>query len=360
MQVVHALGRGGSEGLARDIALGVDRDRVKSSVCALDEAGPLADELQHGRVRVHVMGRGSGLDWRLMIRLLGLFRRERVKVVLTHHLNQLLYAGMAARLARATLIHVEHEHFSLIRPRNRRLLKLLAPLCHRVVVVGEGVAEYLRHQLRIVSPRLMVIPNGVDLQRFSPVTQASRELLGLPRQGRLVGTVARLEPVKDHATLLVAFRELCEREPEAWLILVGEGSLRQALEMRARELGIAARVTFLGARADVPDLLPHLEVFVLSSVNEGVPLAILEAMACARPVVATAVGGVASIVRDQLTGLTVPRADPEALSAAVLALFRKPHWARDLGRRGREIASEEYSLSRTVERYQALCLALAQ
>jgi glycosyltransferase involved in cell wall biosynthesis len=358
MQVVHALCRGGSETLSRDLAMSFDRSWLRSSICALDGSGPLAEDLDRIGVPYHVVGRRPGFDWRLVPRLRRLFRRARVDIVQTHHLVPLVYAGPAARLAGARLVHVEHEHFTFTRPRARHLLRVLAPFCHRLLVVGPEIKDFLVREVGLRPSRITVIPNGVDLTRYTPEGRKPRELFGYSREDRLIGHVARLEPVKDQATLLHAFKTVLPTHPEARLVILGDGSLRGQLEGLAVELGIDKRVDFLGLRRDVADLLPHTEFFALSSRNEGLPLSILEAMACARPVVSTAVGAIPGVVRDRVTGLTVPPGDPAALAASFITMLEHPDQARTMGLAARRLIQKEFGLDQTVRRYEAVYRSL--
>jgi glycosyltransferase involved in cell wall biosynthesis len=358
MQVVYSLGPGGSERLACDLSLRLDPSRVRSSVCALDLGGPLADDLAGAGIPFHIVGRRPRFDWRAILQLYRLFRQRHVDLVQTHHLLDLVYGGIAARLAGAVLVHVEHEYFSLSRPKAKRCLRVLARLCHHIVTVGEEVREFLVGDVGLPRSKVTVIRSGVDVARYSPQTRVPRAALGLARGDRLIGHVARLEPEKDQDTLLLAFRTLLDTRPDARLVVVGDGSRRSHLQRISTSLGIAERVDFLGARNDVADLLPHFDVFVLSSVNEGLPLALLEAMACARPVVTTAVGEIPRVVRNGITGVTVPPGDPAALAASVAAMLARPAWAATMGKAGRLIVEDTFSIDRSVQQYQALYSSL--
>jgi sugar transferase (PEP-CTERM/EpsH1 system associated) len=354
MQVVHSLARGGSERLACDLSLGLDPSRVRSSVCALDKDGPLREDLTRAGIPAFVIGRRPGFDWPVILRLHRLFRDNRVDVVQTHHLNQLVYSGLGARLAGAAIVHVEHEYFSLQRRSAKRRLRLLAPLCHRVVAVGEEIRDFLVREVGLRRSKVVVIRNGVDLARYVPQKRGAPEALGLPRDGELIGHVARLEAEKDQESLLRAFRIVLDARPNVYLVIVGDGSQRGDLERTAARLGIGARVRFLGPRAEVAEILPHLKVFVLSSVNEGLPLAVLEAMACGRPVVATAVGEIPRVVEHGITGFTVAPRDPAALAASVRAVLDHPHWAACMGEAARQSIERAFSLTRVVQQYQVL------
>jgi glycosyltransferase involved in cell wall biosynthesis len=352
MQVTYSLGVGGSEGLARDLALGLQSSALRCSVCAVDMGGPLAEELSQAGISTRVMGRRTGFDWRLVLRFYGLFLRARPDIVQTHHLTQLVYAGAAARLAGARLVHVEHEYFSLMNPRSKRRLSVLAKLCHRIVAVGEEVRTFLVREVGLDPDHVETIPNGIDLTRYTLEPRVSREALGLAPEVRLIGNIARLEADKDHETLLSAFRSVHHRHPSARLVLVGDGTLRRRLCEIAAELGILGHVDFLGVRRDVSDLLPHLDVFALSSVREGLPLAVLEAMASGRAVVATAVGELPRLIEDGITGHTVPPNNPGALAAAICAVMGSASSAQRLGLAARQTVARRFDLTTTVRRYR--------
>lgn len=358
MQVVLSLAQGGSETLARDIALGLDAGRWKASICALDAGGPLLVDLERADIPVHITGRRPGFDWRLVPRLWHLFRREGVDLVQTHHLAPLIYSALAARMAGAALVHVEHDRFSFAPAEARRRLRLLSRLCHRVVVVGDDIRDFFVKVGGLSADKLTVIHNGVDVRRYSPVPSYPRSSLKLPARGRLVGHVARLDPAKDQSTLLHAFKRVLSVHANTHLVMVGDGPRRHELEQAAAVLGIAEHVIWLGRRPDVPDLLPHFDVFALSSVNEGLPLALLEAMACARPVVATAVGDVPTVVEHAATGLLVPPADPKGLADAITTLLDRPAHARALGASARGLVESRFNLAGTIKRYEMLYEAL--
>src|SRR2546428_12505218 len=143
MQVVYSLFLAGSERLACELARHLDSARVRSSICALAHGGPLADTLRRAAIPFYVVGCEPGVQWRAALEVYRLFRDTRVDVVQTHHLKQLLYSAVGARLAGAALVHVEHEQFSLRPARARRHLRLAAPLCHRIIAVGEAVKGVL-------------------------------------------------------------------------------------------------------------------------------------------------------------------------------------------------------------------------
>lgn len=229
--------------------------------------------------------------------------------------------------------------------------RLVARSLDRAIAVSEAAADFLVRGKGYPAGKVVVVPNGRDLSRFAPGRdrEAVRKELGLDGQTPLVGVVGRLEAQKGHAWLLDAWPEVLRDFPDARLLVVGDGSLREALEARARAASIAHGVRFTGFRTDVPRLLGALDVVVLPSLYEGMPLTAIEAGAMARPVVATAVDGTPEVVRDGETGLLVPPADAPALARAIATMLRDPDTASRMGRAARARALARFDLARQVE-----------
>ena len=358
MQVVYTLEPGGSESLSRDIILGLDQRTFSSSICALAGGGALENELKKERVPCYVMNRRSGFDKSLPWRLYRVFQRDRVDIVQTHHLGQLLYSVLGARMAGARLIHVEHECYSLQSRKAQGRLRWLSRWCDAVVGVSEGVSEFLRKEVGIPSSKVGTIRNGVDCQRFASHHWLTRDEAGFSDTDVLIGTVARLEPEKDLFVLLDAFHRVRALYSNAKLLIVGDGSLKGSLEQQASDLGLAKDVLFLGWRSDIPAVLGLFDIFVLSSFEEGLPMVILEAMAAAKPVIATAVGSIPDVVSSE-TGFLVPRRDPERLAGALQTLVLDAARRQTLGRAGRVFVESRYNLHDTVKGYQRLYEAMA-
>jgi glycosyltransferase involved in cell wall biosynthesis len=214
------------------------------------------------------------------------------------------------------------------------------------------VARYYIEELGIPAQHVHVIANGVDMDQFSVPSRESRSGLGLSTDDVVFGVVGRLEPEKDHRTLLQAFRALIDHGRPARLLVIGDGSLRGELESCSRTLGLERNVTFLGARTDIPKVLAALDVFVLSSVHEGVPLAVIEAMGAGKPVIATDIGGLRLLVKPSINGLLVPTGNPAALEAAMRELTLNPTLRQEMGVRSRQIARDSFSVSTMINRYQ--------
>jgi glycosyltransferase involved in cell wall biosynthesis len=245
-------------------------------------------------------------------------------------------------------------HSSRIRDEeDRALLRKLTPKMDHLIAVSTAIERKLVDEGRFGAP-VTLIYNGVDLQRYDEQQPCCtlREEYGLPAEGPLVGVVARLEPEKGHPTLIDAWPRVLEAFPTATLLIVGEGSRREALEEQARELGVPANVVFTGRRDDVPAVTAALDVAVLPSYREAQGLSILEAMALSRPVVASNVGGIPEMITDGVTGLLVPSHDAVSLGNAIVRLLRDHPLADTLGRAGHDLVHERFCvelMARAVE-----------
>jgi glycosyltransferase involved in cell wall biosynthesis len=190
-------------------------------------------------------------------------------------------------------------------------------------------------------------PNGATLRL------AKRQEIGAQPEHFLIGIVARLEPWKGHRYFVEAFAEIAPQFPEARVILVGEGSLRGELEQMTREKNLQGRLSFLGVRKDVAQLVNCLDLFVLPSLpGEGLPNVLLEAMACHIPVIATRVGGVPELVRDNQNGYLVPPGDAEALRTALVQALSNRTRLQEIARAGRATVEENFSLSQQIATFE--------
>jgi sugar transferase (PEP-CTERM/EpsH1 system associated) len=359
MHIVYALRPGGMEFGVVKLVNGLDRARVRSSICSTKPAGVLK-HLVASEVPVFELNRRDGNDPRLVWQLYRLFREQRPHVVHTHAWGTLVEGLVAARLAGVPAV-VHGEHGTLQLRRYQRWLQRTAwCAADQVLAVSSRLAERMAAETRIAAARVTTIRNGVDLSRFSSIDRAAaRAALSIDSSASVVGSVGRLVAVKDHMTLLEAMAQLRRDGLTADLLLAGDGPLRDSLVQRASALGITGHVRFLGHRGDVETALAALDVFVLSSVSEGLSNTILEAMATRLPVVATRVGGADELVDDGVTGILVPAGDPEALSAALGQVLRDPELARTMGHAGRRRVEASFDLATMVRQYEALYRDLA-
>jgi glycosyltransferase involved in cell wall biosynthesis len=282
----------------------------------------------------------------------------RADVVHNHMFHAEVIGTQAAwRVAEAGLPRpyvVGTVHSSRIRDEmDRALLRVLTPKMDHVIAVSSSIVRKLEDEGRHGAP-VTLIYNGIDLERYDQQLPCCtlREEYGLPPEGPMVGVVARLEAEKGHPTLLDAWPHVLAEFPTATLLIIGEGSRREALEAQAAGLGIASSVIFTGRRDDVPAVTKALDIAVLPSYREAQGLTILEALALSRPVVASNVGGIPEMISDGVTGLLVPPHEPATLAEAVARLLRDHPLADTLGRAGHDLVHERFCvqlMARAVE-----------
>jgi glycosyltransferase involved in cell wall biosynthesis len=355
-QVLLSLEVGGAEVLAGRLAHRLSGAYRMVFAC-LDRAGPLGERLRGEGFAVHILGRRPGLDWRCVRRMAGVLRRERVDLVHAHQYGPFFYAALA-RLPgpRPPVLLTEHGRFFPDPRRRGRVVanRLLLKGHDRLVAVGRHVRRALVEVEGFPEGRVEVIYNGVDLSRVAEAGRARAEVraeLGVGPGDFVVAQVARLDPLKDHATAIGALEHLRRRRADARLVVVGDGPRAGPLAELVRDRGLGGSARLLGHRTDVPRLLGAADVALLTSVSEGIPLSLIEAMAAGLPVVSTRVGGVPEVVEEGQTGLLAPSGDVPALAEALLRLADDPALRAAMGARARERARALFSEDQMCDAY---------
>jgi sugar transferase (PEP-CTERM/EpsH1 system associated) len=336
------------------LANGSDRARVEPSICATTPGGALRALLKPD-IPVFELRRRPGNDPLLVWRLYRTFRRARPHIVHTHAWGTLVEGLLAARLARVPII-VHGEHGTLqLKPYQARVQRLAWGRVDQLLSVSSRLAERMAAATGFSIDRVRVIRNGVDLSRFGTVAREdARRELGLDDSTLVIGTAGRLVPVKDQRQIVDAVAELSRRGGSVTALIAGEGPLLGELQAQAAARGVADRVRFLGQRSDLERVFAALDIFVLSSVSEGLSNTILEAMASGLPVVATHVGGADELVLADVTGWLVPPQSSNALAEAIDRLGRDPVRRRTMAEAGRRRAHDEFGIDRMLENYTAL------
>jgi glycosyltransferase involved in cell wall biosynthesis len=355
--VLHVMQVAGAEVLVAETIRRLGT-RIDPTILCLDAIGPLGEQLQAEGVPVVAFGRRPGRDWRVVRLLARELRDRRIDVIHAHQYTPFFYSALARVAAggRPRLMFTEHgRHYPDVVGTSRRVINrlLLARLATETNAVCRFSADALKAVDGFSGVPVGVVENGIDPSRYRSDgdVRAARQLIGLDVDREYVANIARFHPVKDQASLVVAFRTVASARDDVDLLLVGDGPLRPQLEEQVHRLGLDARVKFLGIRRDVPDVLAAATVFCLNSVSEAASLTLMEAMAAGRPVVVTNVGGNPEIVREGVEGLLVPRRDPVALAAALLQVLDSPALARRMGEAGAVRVRDVYRIDRTVQRY---------
>jgi glycosyltransferase involved in cell wall biosynthesis len=358
--VASTLAIGGTETMVREYALRMDRNRFLPSVVCLQDPGRIGDELAARGVPVISRTARSRLDQMCAARLRSsLVRLHCDAVVCLDHRNAMTLGVIASLgVARKRFVTVHSTRLW----NGKRILggtvALSMRFVDRVVAVGRNQARYLVEEEGVPAEKVAVVPNGIDAAGFEKSADPAelRASIGLKPDSPVVGIVAALRPEKNHELFLTTASRVADEVSEAQFLVIGGGKRREELERLASELGLSSRVRFLGERSDARFLIQAFDVAVLCShpVVETLPVYLMEAMVWAKPVVATRVGDVDSLVENGVTGLLVSPGSVDELSEAITRLLNDKGLAEEMGRRGRKKVLSEFSLERSVRTLEGL------
>lgn len=368
--IAHVVYRFDVGGLENGVVNLINRlPRWRHAVIALTEVTDYARRIERSDVEFVALHKGGGHGYRLWPRLWSEFRRLRPAIVHTRNLAALEASLPAWAAGVRARIHGEHgwDVGDLSgQARGPRLVRqAYRPFVSQYIALSRHLAEYLEGAVKVPQARITQIYNGVDTRRFHPAA-APRRPAGCPfgPETFVVGTVGRLEKVKDQMSLARAFIAAVRSAPAARerlrLVIVGHGSQRAAIETMLNEAGVAQRVWFAGERSDIPEVLRGLDAFVLPSLMEGISNTILEAQASGLPVLATAVGGNLELIEDGLTGRLVPAADPEAMARVLLEWLNAPAAASTLGQSARQQVESRFAIEIMVAAYESVYERMAR
>jgi glycosyltransferase involved in cell wall biosynthesis len=356
-QVVETLEVGGLERMALDLA--VEQTVAGHQVfiyCVVGE-GPLAGEARTAGIPVRLFSKPPGISLRLPFQLAWRFWRDGIEVAHCHNPGVHPYTAAGARCAGVPVVintrHGPATSFGI--PYQERHFRLSLPLTDHVVFVSEQSRTFCVQRYGVPEARTSVILNGIRVDRFS--TQPASP--GALRPRIRFGTVGRMVPAKGHADLIEAFAQVVKLLPEAELRIAGGGPLHDSVEQQVRRLGLERCVHLEGQTSDVGGFLQELDVFVFSSINEGLPLSILEAMAAGLPIVSTRVGGVPEVAPEGEVAWFCPIGDPAALAGAMCEAALSGDLVKR-GQRARELAVSGFHTSTMCRKYETLyraCLA---
>jgi glycosyltransferase involved in cell wall biosynthesis len=357
VEVLATGTNGGAQEHVYSLLSRLDRSRYDASVVSLS-GGSAIRRIQRLGIPVHVLDEP---DDAIVVGVLATFLADADAEIVHNHMYRAELVGTRAAIALGEAGHqrpyvIGTVHSSRIRSvEDRHVLRSLTPRMDHLVAVSRAIVHKIADERPSKVP-VSLIHNGVDLQRYDHQEACCtlREEYAMVPGAQIVGVVARLEPEKGHPTLIDAWPLVLRVVPDAYLLVVGEGSRREALEAQAAERGVADRVIFTGRRDDVPALTAALDVAVLASYREAQGLTILEAMALSRPVVASNVGGIPEMVENGRTGLLVPPHDAGALAAAIVRLLTDHAYADLLAKGGHDLVHERFCVELMVSSIEDL------
>jgi len=362
LHLIDGLNIGGAEVLLRDLTSGLLRRGYRVSV-GYSTPGPLVRELEDLGINLMHLPRLARVDPTLLAGMVRLMRRDPPQIVHTHLFKSDFHGRLAAQIAQVPVV-ISTLHNNDSWARNKWLGRIYGASAHyadRLIAVSNDVREFHLKQTFVPAEKLLTIENGVDVRPFIGQDKAGEELrknYGIASSAPLFGIIGRLKPQKDHMTFLRAAAEIYLQRPDARFLIIGDGPLRTELEKKTSDMGLLPALHFTGLRNDIPAVLAALDVLVLSSKWEGLPVTLLEGMAASCPVVATAVGGVSHAVLSDISAFLVQPEDSLALAKACLRLANDPDLCKRMGKAGFKHVVEEYSLGKMIDRIAALYDAL--
>ncbi|WIY27742.1 glycosyltransferase [Parasedimentitalea psychrophila] len=353
LYIIDSLRVGGAETLLLDL-LDAAQQRGDSAHVAYFTPGPLVLEVARRGVEMTRLSRSGLRDPRALLRAVRLIRAWDPHVVHTHLVKSDLVGQLAARVANRrrviTLHNTDPWRKNKILSGIYRSITRGADAC---VAVTSNVADHVANCGGYDRDAIEVVQNGVDLQRFAAGQVQPRDLssYGISKDAVVIAKIGRLTAQKDHDNFLHAVSILAKRQPEAHFLIVGDGELLGKVRERARGLGLGDdRLTFTGNLREMPELLAAIDIFVLASKWEGLPMVLLEAMAMGVPIVSTAVGGVPELIQDGENGMLVTPTDPAALAGAVRHLIADPPARLRLGEAGLATVRARFSGAAMMDR----------
>ena len=356
LHLIQGLDVGGLEYMVVALLNRLDRKEFLPSICCFDNLGKLQNSLLND-TKVNLLTRKPGIDIFYPFKLASLLKKDQIDILHLHNSTAFFYGVLAGKIAGVgRIIYTEHARDVAPNIKVRIMDKILSYMTDRIVVVAEFLKQNLVKKEWIDPVSIAIIYNGIDGDEF--IREFDRDAifkeLNIALAAKIIGIVARLDSIKNHRCLIKAMKKISSRLPDVILLVIGDGPLRGELEELAAAEQLQKNILFLGTRNDIPQLLSMLDVFVLCSLSEGLPLTILEAMAAGKSIVATAVGGIPEVIDDGVDGIIVPSDDSDRLAGAISELLHDEGKRHDMGAKARIKFQEKFTIQDMVKKYEEL------
>jgi len=356
-----SMGFGGLERIISTLIINLNRNRFQNYICCLDRGGVLLDEIKDAVEEIFILHRRPGvIDWKLLFCLFQIIKKHNIEIIHSHS-GCSLYAAIAGRLGGAKVI-VHTDHGRLVPDRFGLILedKMASMLINKYVAVSQELSDYLQSKVKIHKDKLLTIINGIDTEVFKPlsyeeVSNVKREL-DLAEDTEIVGTVCRLDPVKNLVCMIHTLKGIIKSRKNTMLLIIGEGQEKKNIEDTIEKSGLTEKIILLGERSDIARIMPIFNIFVLPSLSEGTSMTILEAMSCGIPVIASLVGGNSTLVKEGINGHLFPLDRPDILVERVVKLLNDKEKAKEMGKEARKIVESELHFTHMLKKYTDLYL----
>lgn len=358
LYILYGLNNGGAETLAIRLCEHLDRQLFAPTYCSLSDDGPLRQKLLDENISFVTLGKKEGKDLSQISKLRHLLSSKKIDLVHTHNQGPLLYTVLASfPLKSWKLVHTEHinmgQEFSY-HSKHQLYNTILYRRLDGFIAIADHLSKSILAEHPFLNNKMVTIRNAVpeDHLLHSGHTISLRKELGLSQHSVLLGNISALRPQKDHRTMLLAMKEITRQRDETHLVIAGEGEKRDELQRLRAELNLEDKVHFLGYRSDVAALLSQFDLFLLTSLYEGLPLCLLEAMAAGCVIVATDVVGTNELARNNQTAKLVQPENPTELASTILILLNQPDEMRHLRQSASHLLKREFSFANMITTYQ--------
>ncbi len=361
MKILHLIqtsGPGGAEKLLLSLAQN-SKDKY-SHLVGLLKNGWLYEKLQDQGVVVQIIPSGGSFDLKLIRNIYRLIKKEKFDIIHSHLLDMNFYSSISARIAKVHHVCTEHgdiHHISKkFNIKTYIKAKAISHFSNKIVFVSKYTKDKYMNIVKVPEGENAIIYNGIDIKEYEEPIEIQRKKaeIGIKEGEFVIGNVANLYPVKGQTYLLKAAKIIIKELPNTKYLIVGRGELENDLKKEANDLGIDFNIKFLGFREDVKELLKIMDIFVLPSLSEGLPLSLIEAMASKVPVVATGVGGIPEVIDDGINGFLITPADPDALASKIIHLLKDRSLANKLVNQSYKNIQQQFSLHTMFHKYSEI------
>ncbi len=359
--LIPTLNLGGTEKHILNLAANLRMRGHDARIATVFKEGFLAAQVEKCGVPF-VCLTSKGWGWRTFIKIFNWIRSNRVDILHTYLFGFHFFAALPAKLLKIPFVVSSRRELAHWQKKRHLFIENMGNLCiDRVVCCSHAAQQWTLAKERIQPNKILTIHNGVDLNRFSPGPHRLkiREEFGVPAAAQVLGTVANFSYEKAYPYLLETMNLILTENPQTWFLLVGSGPLLDKMKCESKKIARSEQIVFTGFREDIPDLMDAMDVFALASLSEGFPNVLLEAMAMAKPVVATDVGGIPELISSGNDGVLVHPKDGKAMAAAILQLLRDPQTASRLGETARNKIASNFTIQKMVDQYENFYLSLS-
>lgn len=348
LHIFISLPVGGAENLLLNTVKGLNPKKFKSIICCIAKKDSIGLEIESLGFSVYELNKltTGGFDKTIVTDLQQLIATHDIQIVHTHLYHANLFGRLAAKKASIPAISSIHNTYPKRPKLRRRLINwYLSKSTHTLIAGSQEIKNDIIHWDHVAENKVKLIPNTVDLNSSTSelTKEQARDALNIPKGSIVLGTLGRLEEQKGHYLLIDTINNLVLQGFNITLLLIGDGRLRSDLEKQTKQLGLSDCIQFLGVRRDIGDLFKAMDIYIMSSLWEGLSLSLLSAMAAELPVISTQVGGVDEVLGDSKYGLVVPTEDVDSLTTAVKTLINNPSKATTFAQLGRKKVEEHYS-----------------